>query len=110
MCALHCKLAKQLENLPEQLPKGDIFATPFVVSDRKGRLLRDQVRSNLESAIKWEIIPGATTDTLYEWLLANLDNLLSTYSGKLSIYVGGGGGGLRDITVNRGKFIDLRDK
>ena len=79
------KLKKYLKRkLP--VTEGEKQLTPCILTDSKGRYLRELCNSDIEREIVWWDYSGRTTSKGYSWLVDNLDRQI-TRLGNVHVYI-----------------------
>lgn len=76
------KLIKYLEKInskTDQALIGPRIRKPFIISDSKGRYLREHIQSLVENQIIWQYKGGRTTYEGYIWLLQNIDHQIGQH-------------------------------
>lgn len=101
----HNRLQKQIDKL--QLPPlVEPHRTPVLLSDSKGFNLKNQVRINPETFIKFWCEAGATAENRLLFLQQNLSDKLKSFScGQITLYVWVG---TCDLSSKRDSFIYLK--
>jgi len=83
------KLIKYLEKInskEDQAPTGPRIRKPLIISDSKGRYLREHIQSPVENQIIWQYKGGRTTYEGYNWLLQNIDHQIGQH-GNIHFYI-----------------------
>ena len=83
--------------------EGEKQLTPCILTDSKGRYLRELYNSDIEREIIWWDYSGRTTSKGYSWLVDNLDRQI-THLGNVHVYIWLG---TCDLTTYDHSFISL---
>jgi len=94
------KLNKRPAATPS-VPKGNLAWKPFVLSDSKGRYIKQECLDFYQ--ISWRAVSGAKTEYFLKWINDNIDALIAVH-GKVHFFIWTG---TCDFTVKIGKFICL---
>lgn len=97
------KLEKNSKHLYE-LDLGHLSLVPVVVSDSKGRYIKQCVDS-VQDNIKWYCKSGAESSTALNWVKHNLYKVIAEH-GAVCVYIWFG---TCDLTVKKGKYIFLSE-
>lgn len=84
------KLTKYLEKFESKItlnPSAQRNKNPLVISDSKGRYLKEQVQLPAGNQIKWFCESGRTTLKGLKWLQQNLDRTVEQYNNIIHIYI-----------------------
>ena len=76
------KLMKYLEKINSkeyQAPTGPRIKKLLIISDSKGRYLREHIQSPVENQIIWQCKSGRTTYESYNWILQNIDHQIGQH-------------------------------
>ncbi|MES9884667.1 MAG: hypothetical protein ABW185_27805 [Sedimenticola sp.] len=99
------KLNKFLTKNPENPPEGIHKKRLIIVSDSKGCKLQNQSQSSLENEIIWYSKPGRNSSEAKYLIKRNINDWVSNH-GKIVLCIWTG---TCDLTVKRGKYIDIED-
>ena len=100
------KLTKYLEKIESKTtlnPTAQQTKTPKVISDGKGRYLKEQVQLPADNQIKLFCVGGRTTLNVLKWLQQNLDRTVEQYN-NIQFYIWLG---TCDLTIYDKPFIHL---
>jgi hypothetical protein len=95
------KLRKYLKKMP--VTEGEKQLTPCILTDSKGRYLRELCNFDKEREIIWWEYSDRTTSKGYSWLVDNLDRQI-TCVGNVHVYIWLG---TCDLTTYDHSFISL---
>ena len=84
ICTIHDRL--QINKIPWEdqfkgrpAPTGPRIRKLLIISDSKGRYLREHIQSPVENQIIWQCKSGRTTYESYNWLLQNIDHQIGQH-------------------------------
>jgi hypothetical protein len=83
------KLIKYLEKInskADQGPTGPRIRKLLIISDSKGRYLREHIQSSVGNQIIWQCKSGRTTYESYNWLLQNIDHQIGQHD-NIHVYI-----------------------
>ena len=80
------KLANYLSKSNFNPPIGPRQFTPVILSDSKGKYLKDNIVNSFDNNIVWWCRSGANIEDSFKWLKANIDNKLKTLV-KIRLYI-----------------------
>ena len=104
------RINKNISNLVPKLSLiGHLNKIPVVLTDSKGRYLKDQVQNvHPENKIVWWAKSGAGVEEQFAWLRENLQSeFVNLHSDHITLYIWLG---TCDLTTKTGEFIDLKSE
>ena len=73
------KYPEKINSKADKAAKGPGMRKLLIISDSKGRYLREHIQSPLENQIIWQCKSGRTTYESYNWILQNIDHQIGQH-------------------------------